>query len=171
MEQRITRSTLAGGRVESGDRGLASPAKQTSIPRSGSFTEVCSVLSEGWTGLGRAWLAGLRWWGLGWSRTRRARANAGGFELRRGRARAEGYGQGPWGLYRRGRGQRRRLGFGTTRGTRGRARACSGARRTRRTRGGVHLPVFKSLLRSQTCESWQKSGADLFLAPMAISFM
>jgi hypothetical protein len=41
MEQRITRSTLAGGRVESGDRGLASPVKQTSIPRSGSFTEAC----------------------------------------------------------------------------------------------------------------------------------
>jgi hypothetical protein len=51
----------------------------------------------------------------------------------------------------------------------GRGRAL--ARRTRRTRGGVHLPVFKSLLRSQTCESWQKSDADLFLAPMAISCM
>jgi hypothetical protein len=60
MEQRITRSTLAGGRVEYGDRGLASPAKQTSIPHSWSFTEVCSVLSEGWTGLGRGLLAGLR---------------------------------------------------------------------------------------------------------------
>jgi hypothetical protein len=82
MEQWLTRSTLAGGRVESGDRGLASPAKQTPIPRSGSFTEVCTVLFEGWTGLGRAWLAGLRWRGLGWSRTRRARANAGEFELR-----------------------------------------------------------------------------------------
>jgi hypothetical protein len=44
---------LTGGRRESGDRGLASPAKQTSIPRSGSFTEVCSVFSEGRTGLGR----------------------------------------------------------------------------------------------------------------------
>jgi hypothetical protein len=63
MEQRITRSTLAGGRVESDDRGLASPAKQTSIPRSGSFTEVCSVFSEGRTGLGKARLAGLRWQG------------------------------------------------------------------------------------------------------------
>jgi hypothetical protein len=63
MEQRITRSMLAGGRVESGDRGLAFPAKQTPIPRSGSFTEVCSVFSEGWTGLGRVRLAGLRWQG------------------------------------------------------------------------------------------------------------
>jgi hypothetical protein len=51
MEQRITRSTLAGGWVESGDRGLASPVKQTPIPRSGSFTEVCTVFSEG----GRGW--------------------------------------------------------------------------------------------------------------------
>jgi hypothetical protein len=63
MEQRITRSTFAGGRVESGDRGLASPAKQTPIPRSGSFTEVCSVFSEDRTGLGKARLAGLRWQG------------------------------------------------------------------------------------------------------------
>jgi hypothetical protein len=49
--------------------------------------------------------------------------------------------------------------------------ACSGAFRARRTRGGVLLPMFNSLPRSQTCESWQKSGADLFLAPMAISCM
>jgi hypothetical protein len=81
MAQRITRSTLAGGRVESGDRGLASPAKQTPIPRSGSFTEVCSVFSEGRTRLGKAWLAGLWLQGLEWPWTRRARANAGGFEL------------------------------------------------------------------------------------------
>ena len=59
MEQRITRSTLAGGRLESSDRGLTSPAKQTSIPRSGSFTEVCTIFSEGWTGLRRVLLAGL----------------------------------------------------------------------------------------------------------------
>jgi hypothetical protein len=63
MEQVITQSTLAGGRVESGDRGLASPAKQTPIPRSESFTEVCSVFSEGRTGLGSVLLAGLRWQG------------------------------------------------------------------------------------------------------------
>jgi hypothetical protein len=49
--------------MESGDRGLASPTKQTLIPRSGSFTEVCTVFSEGWTGLGRVLLAGLRWQG------------------------------------------------------------------------------------------------------------
>jgi hypothetical protein len=63
MEQRITRSTLAGGRVEPDDRGLASPAKQTPIPRSGSFTEMCSVFSEGRTGLRRVLLAGLWWQG------------------------------------------------------------------------------------------------------------
>jgi hypothetical protein len=63
MEQRITRSTLTDGRAKSGDRGLASPAKQTPIPRSGSFTEVCTVFSEGWTGLGRVLLAGLQWQG------------------------------------------------------------------------------------------------------------
>jgi hypothetical protein len=63
MEQRITRSMLAGGRVESDDRGLASPAKQTPIPRSGSFTEVCTVFFEGRTGLERVLPAGLRWQG------------------------------------------------------------------------------------------------------------
>jgi hypothetical protein len=82
MEQRITWSTLAGGRMESGDRGLASPAKQTSIPRSGSFTEVCTVFSEGRTELGRVLLAGLQWRGIRRPQTRRARATAGGFGLR-----------------------------------------------------------------------------------------
>jgi hypothetical protein len=77
MVQWITRSTHSGGVVNSGDCGLASPAKQTSIPCSGSFTEVCSLVSEGRTGLGKAGLAGLRWQGLGWPRTRHARANGG----------------------------------------------------------------------------------------------
>jgi hypothetical protein len=75
MVQWITWSTHSGGVVNSGDRGLASPAKQTSIPRSGSFTEVCSLVSEGRKGLGKAGLAGLRRQGLGWPRTRRTRAN------------------------------------------------------------------------------------------------
>jgi hypothetical protein len=39
----------------------------------GSFTEACTVFSEGWMGLGEALLAGLRWQGLGWLRARRAR--------------------------------------------------------------------------------------------------
>jgi hypothetical protein len=77
MVERITRSTYSGGVANSGDRGLASPTKQASIPRSGSFTGACTLASEGWTGLGKAGLAGLwRKW-LGWPRTRRARANGG----------------------------------------------------------------------------------------------
>ena len=59
MVQWITLSTHSGGVVNSGDRGLASPAKQTLIPRSGSFTEGCSAFSEGWTGSGKAGLVGL----------------------------------------------------------------------------------------------------------------
>jgi hypothetical protein len=39
MTHRGARSTLAGGRVKSGDRELASPVRQGSIPRSGSFAE------------------------------------------------------------------------------------------------------------------------------------
>jgi hypothetical protein len=40
------------------------------------------------------------------------------------------------------------------RGARGvRRRACSGEVRACRTRGGVFLPLFKRLLRLQTCES------------------
>jgi hypothetical protein len=82
MEQRITRSTFTGGRAKSGDRGLASPAKQSPIPCSGSFTEAYTVSSKGRAWLGRALLVGLRWQGLGWPRARRARANTGGFGLR-----------------------------------------------------------------------------------------
>ena len=77
MVQWITQSTHSSGVVNSGDRGLASPAKQASIPCSGSFTGACTLVSEGWIGLGRAGLAGLRRLWLGWPRTRRARANGG----------------------------------------------------------------------------------------------
>jgi hypothetical protein len=49
--------------------------------------------------------------------------------------------------------------------------ACSGAFRAHRTCGSVHLPLFNSSPRSQTCESSQKSGADLLLAPRAVSCM
>jgi hypothetical protein len=68
--------------VKSGDRGLASPAKQSPIPCSGSFTEECTVSSEGRAWLGRALQAGLRWRGIGWPRARRLQGNAGGFWLR-----------------------------------------------------------------------------------------
>jgi hypothetical protein len=84
MVERITRSTYSGGVVNSGDRGLASPAKQASIPRSGSFTELCTLVSEGWTGLGKTGLAGLQKQWLGWPRTRHTRAKGG--ELSSGEA-------------------------------------------------------------------------------------
>jgi hypothetical protein len=73
MRQRFTWSTFTGGRPKSGDRGLASPAKKNPIPCSGSFTEACTVSSEGLAWLGRALLAGLRWQELEWPWARRAR--------------------------------------------------------------------------------------------------
>jgi hypothetical protein len=73
MEQRFTRSTFTDGQAKSGDRGLASPAKQSLIPCSGSFTEACTVSSEGRAWLGRALLACLRQQGLRWPRARHAR--------------------------------------------------------------------------------------------------
>jgi hypothetical protein len=72
-------------------------------------------------------------------------------------------------IYRCGREQGTRARHSAARGTRGRARACSGALRVRRTSGSVHLPVFNSSPRSLACESWQKSDAGLFLAPRATS--
>jgi hypothetical protein len=60
ITHRGARSTFAGGRVKSGDLDPASPARQSSIPRSGSFTEARRIYSKGWTGLGMALLAGLR---------------------------------------------------------------------------------------------------------------
>jgi hypothetical protein len=56
---------LADGRVKSGDLDLVSPARQSSIPRSGSFTEARRVSLGGRTGLGMARLAGLWWQVLG----------------------------------------------------------------------------------------------------------
>jgi hypothetical protein len=125
MEQRITRSTFTGGRAKSGDRGLASPAKQSPIPCSGSFTEACTVSFKGRAWLGRALLAGLRWQGLGWPRARRAQGKHRWFRAPerssvRGRVRST-----PGVIYRREQATRARL--GVARGARGRARACSGA--------------------------------------------
>jgi hypothetical protein len=70
-------------------------------------------------------------------------------------------------------GTSRRHGHGSARrGARGVGRwACSGALRARRTRGSVLLPLFNSSPRSQACESWQKSGTGLLLAPRAVSCM
>jgi hypothetical protein len=72
-----------------------------------------------------------------------------------------------------GAGASRRHGRGSARrGARGVGRfACSVTLRARRTRGSVLLPLFNSSPRSQACESWQKSGAGLLLAPWAVSCM
>jgi hypothetical protein len=51
--------------VKFGDLDSVSPARQSSIPPSGSFTEARRVSLEGRTGLGMARLAGLWWWVLG----------------------------------------------------------------------------------------------------------
>jgi hypothetical protein len=82
MVQRLTRSTFTGGRVKSGDRGLASPTRQSLIPCSGSFTEACTVSSEGRAWLGRALQAGLQWQGSGGHGHAVCRANAGDLWLR-----------------------------------------------------------------------------------------
>jgi hypothetical protein len=50
MTYRGARSTLAGGRVKSGDRELASPARQSSIPRSRASPR--HIGSTPWVGRG-----------------------------------------------------------------------------------------------------------------------
>jgi hypothetical protein len=65
ITHRGARFRFTGGRVKSGDLDLASPVRQSLILRSGSFTEARRVYPKGWTGLGMALLAGLRWRGIG----------------------------------------------------------------------------------------------------------
>jgi hypothetical protein len=72
---RGARSTVAGGRVKSGDAESVSPARQSSIPGSESFTGTRGDSLEGQTGRGMARLAGLWWSGLGWPLARRAQSN------------------------------------------------------------------------------------------------
>jgi hypothetical protein len=43
MVQRLTRSTFTGDRVKSGDRGLASPARQSPIPRDKNHAKSCQT--------------------------------------------------------------------------------------------------------------------------------
>jgi hypothetical protein len=71
---RGARSTFAGGRVKSDDADPVSPARQSSIPGSGSFTKTRRDSLEGRTGRGMAHLAGLRCSGLGRPPTRRAQS-------------------------------------------------------------------------------------------------
>jgi hypothetical protein len=54
-----------GDLVKSGDVDPVSPARQSLIPGSGSFTETRRDSLEGQTGRGMARVAGLRWSGLG----------------------------------------------------------------------------------------------------------
>jgi hypothetical protein len=54
---------FVGGRVKSGELDPASPVRQSSIPRSRSFTEARRIYSKGSTGLGMALLADLWWLG------------------------------------------------------------------------------------------------------------
>jgi hypothetical protein len=81
ITHRGARSTFADGRVKSGDLDPASPARQSSIPRSESFTEARRVSLKGWPRLGMALLAGLWWQALGRPLARRVQG-----KLRRSRA-------------------------------------------------------------------------------------
>jgi hypothetical protein len=73
---------FAGGWVKSGDLDPAPLAKQSSIPRSGSFTKARRVSLEGWTRLGMALLAGLRRRVLGRPLARHVQGNSSDLLLR-----------------------------------------------------------------------------------------
>jgi hypothetical protein len=90
MAEWITRSTNSGEGKCSGVGGLASPAKETPIPRSGSLAEGCTSFSEGGTGLEMAERAGLRWQGDWVAADGGARANDGETSSGEGRAGADG---------------------------------------------------------------------------------
>jgi hypothetical protein len=72
---RGARSTYAGGRVKSGKVDPVSPARYSSIPGSGSFTEARRGYHEGRTGRRMARVAGLRWLDLGRPLARRAQSD------------------------------------------------------------------------------------------------
>jgi hypothetical protein len=69
------RSTYVGDLVKFGEIDPVSPARQSSIPGSRSFTETHRDSLEGRTGRGMARVAGLRLSGLGWPLARRAQSN------------------------------------------------------------------------------------------------
>jgi hypothetical protein len=72
---RGARSTYAGGRVKPGEVDSVSPARYSSIPSSGSFTEARRGYLDGRTGRGMARVAGLLWLGLEWQLARRAQSD------------------------------------------------------------------------------------------------
>jgi hypothetical protein len=143
-------------------------ARFLALGASPSHVESLSRVGRGWEWLGWPVYVGGCSGGRGHAV---CRANADDLALQRGRERAGVYGCSLGWLYRRGHGKWHGLGL-AQRGARGVGRrTCFGEVRARRTRGGVFLPLLKRLLRSQTCESWQKYCADLLLAPRAISCM
>jgi hypothetical protein len=78
--------------VKSDDLDPASPVRQSSIPRTWSFTEACRVSLEGRMGQGKARLASLRQWVLGWPLARRVQG-----KLRRSRAPVRSRARGAYG--------------------------------------------------------------------------
>jgi hypothetical protein len=82
--------------------------------------------------------------------------------------RAEGYGRSPWVLYRRGCGPWRQLGFGATRGTRGRA---SGVLWRAQSASNTWLfasaPVLPSAEQPKRTNLALEPVRDLFPAPRA----
>jgi hypothetical protein len=72
--QHGARSTFAGDLMKSGDADPVSPARESSIPGSGSFIETCGDSLEGRMGRGKARMAGLRRSVLGWPLARRAQS-------------------------------------------------------------------------------------------------
>ena len=132
--------------MKSGDHGLASAARQSSIPCSGSFTEACTVYSKGQTRLGEALLpvyGGRCLGGRGhavrgatpviWCSGEVERAWGSTIEVPGGFI-----GAGAATVLTR---------LGATRGTRG--RACSSELSARRTRVGLFLLLFYPLLSGQ----------------------
>jgi hypothetical protein len=149
MEQRITRSTFTGGRAKSGDRGLASPAKQTPIPCSGSFTEACTVSSKGWRG----------WERLCWPVYGGGESGGRGHAVRGAMPAIWCSGEVehvwrstvnvPGGFIGAGASNGAGSALARCGARRGARRACSGELRARRTRGSLLLPLFFPLLSGQ----------------------
>jgi hypothetical protein len=68
------RSTFAGDLLKSDDANLVSPARESSIPGSRSFTKTRGDSLKGRTGQGKARMAGLWRSVLGWPLARRAQS-------------------------------------------------------------------------------------------------
>jgi hypothetical protein len=140
---------FTGGWVKSGDRGLASPARQSLIPGSGSFTEAGTVYSEGWKGWERLCWPVYGGGGLGgrghavrgampvvWCSGEVERVWGSTVEV-------------PGGFIGAGAGNNAGLAWRDAVARGGEHRACSSELRARRTRGSLLLPLFFPLLSGQ----------------------